>query len=465
MNIGDLIDEKYTLLEEIGKGGMGKVFRAEKNGTIFALKVCLDDGEDDTKRFKREVRLMSNIKHKNVIEVLDSNLDYEFPYFIMPLCKYSLDAIIPNLKDDVKVSLKLLLDVCKGINAIHLSKIIHRDIKPKNILISLDGVIKVSDLGLGKFVLRDSSVITLSNQYMGTEGYIPTEFYKRGGTKNADIRSDIFQLGKTIYNILTNSNPALIESDILPGGLLYIIKKCIADSPDNRYQNISELETAISNYLLSLEPKANPINYFKDLINIALENLKSKTYNKENVEGIIASIYTFRDSPEGLFNRFNEIPLKILEIISSNFEHEAIQLVELYSENTIKHFKENRIDFSDADSVSDITNAFFQSSKNLTIRLKSLELVLFAATYCNRYYGMDTFDNMLQAIKDNETATAVADMLRNNIENYEDVSDRIPSNKLHSLIALVQQEVVDKKQEKIEAEKVELKDWLEKNGL
>lgn len=465
MNIGDLIDGKYTLVEEIGQGGMGKVFLANKGGTNFALKVCLDDGGDDIKRFKREVRLMSQIRHKNVIEILDSNLDCEFPYFIMPLCQYSLDAIIPKLKDNVVVSLKLLLDVCKGINAIHLSEIIHRDIKPKNILISLDGVIKVCDLGLGKFILRDSSVITLSNQYMGTEGYIPTEFYKQGGTKNADVRSDIFQLGKTIYNILTNSNPALIESDILPGGLLYIIRKCIADNPLNRYQNISELETAISNYLLSLEPKANPINYFKELINVALENLKSKTYNKKNVEEIIASIYTFKDSSEGLFNRFNEIPLKIIEIISSNFEHEAIQLIELYSENTIKHFQENRINFSDADSVTDITNAFFQGSKNLTIRLKSLELILFAANYCNRYYAMDIFDNMLQAVKDNETATAVSDMLRNNIEIYENVSDRIPSNKLHSLIALVQQEVVDKKKEKLEAEKDELKDWLKKNGL
>lgn len=465
MNIGDLIDGKYTLLEEIGKGGMGKVFRVEKDGIPYALKVCLEDAEDDVKRFKREVRLMSTIKHANVIEVVDSNLDYEFPYFIMPLCKYSLDTIIPKLKDNPKISLKLLLDVCKGINAIHLSKIIHRDIKPKNILISQDDVIKVSDLGLGKFVFRDSSIITQSNQYMGTEGYIPTEFYKLGGAKNADVRSDIFQLGKTIYNILTNSNPALIESDILPGGLLYIIRKCIADSPNNRYQNISELETALNNYLLSLEPKSNPLNYFKDLINISLESLKSNSYKKENVEEIISAIYSFKDNPEEFFNRFKEIPLKIIEIISSNFEHEANELIELYTVNTTRHFQEDTMEFSDADSVANIMNNFFKGSKNLNIRLQSLSLTLFVSVYCNRYYAMDIFDNMLQSIKDNETATAVADMLRNKIDRYEAISDRIPSNKLHPFIAVVQQEIIVRKQEKVNAEKAELKEWLEKNGL
>lgn len=465
MNIGDLIDNKYLIKDEIGKGGMGKVFLVEKDGVEYALKVCLEDGEEDIKRFKREVRLMSALKHANVIEVLDANLDYEFPYFIMPLCKYSLDTIIPKLKDNPKVALKLILDVCKGINAIHLSKIIHRDIKPKNILISKDDVIKVSDLGLGKFIIRDSSVITSSHVYMGTDGYIPTEFYKVGGTKNADVRSDVYQMGKTIYNTLTNANPSLIESDILPGGLLYIIRKCIAANPNNRYQNIIELETALSNYLLSLEPASNPLNYFKDLINIAKENLKSDSYKKENVAEIISSVYHFKDVPEEFFNRFNDIPLRIIEIVSSNFEHEAIDLLELYSSLTIRHFKEDTIEFSDADRVADVMQNFFKGSKNLNIRVEALSLTLFVAIYCNRFYAMDIFDNLLQSIKDNETATAVADMLRGNMDRYEVISDRIPSNKLHPFIATVQQEVVARKQQKVDAEKEELRQWLSKNGL
>ncbi|MFY7816646.1 MAG: serine/threonine-protein kinase [Chryseobacterium taeanense] len=465
MNIGDLIDEKYLIKKEIGKGGMGKVFLVSMDDIDYALKVCLEDDEEDIKRFKREVRLMSNIKHANVIEILDSNLDYEFPYFVMPLCKYSLDEIVPKLKDDPKVALKLIQDVCKGVNAIHLSKIIHRDIKPKNILISQDDVIKVSDLGLGKFVIRDSSVITSSNVYMGTEGYIPTEFYRVGGTKNADVRSDIFQMGKTIYNVLTNTNPSLIENDILPGGLLYIIRKCTNANPDNRYQTVSALETAINNYLLSLEPKSNPKNYFSDLINIAKENLRLGSYQKDNVSEIVSSIYNFKNVPEEFFNRFHEIPLRIIEIISSNFEHEAQDLIQLFEENTVRHFKEDTIEFSDADIVADIAKSFFKGSKNLEIRLIAIKVTLFAATYCNRFYAMDIFDNMIQSIKDNESATVISDMLRGEIDMYEIISDRIPSNKLHPFISVVQQEIIEKQKAKIEAEKEELKQWLNENGL
>jgi serine/threonine protein kinase len=465
MNIGDLIDENYLIKKEIGKGGMGKVFLVCRDDVDYALKICLEDGEEDIKRFKREVRLMSKIQHANVIEILASNLDYEFPYFVMPLCKYSLDEIIPKLKDDPKVALKLIQDVCKGVNAIHLSEIIHRDIKPKNILISQDDVIKVSDLGLGKFVIRDSSILTSSNVYMGTEGYIPTEFYRAGGTKNADIRSDIFQMGKTIYNVLTNTNPTLIESDILPGGLLYIIRKCTTPNPENRYQTVSELETAINNYLLSLEPKANPKNYFSDLVNIAKENLKLGSYKKDNVADIIASIYNFKDVSEELFNRFNEIPLSIIEIISSNFEHEAHDLIELFEETIFRHFKEDRIEFSDADIVADIANSFFKGSKDLQIRLSAIKTTLFAATYCNRYYAMDIFDNMIQSTTDNESATAVSDMLRGEIDMYAKISDRIPSNKLHPFISVVQQEIIERQKAKTEIEKEETKQWLAENGL
>lgn len=138
MNIGDKIDGKYLILEEIGEGGMGKVFKVQQGDNLFALKVCLDSDEEIIKRFRREVRLMASIKHENVIEVLAENLDVAIPYFVMPLCKFSIDKKLDILQANQELAIKILLQVCKGIYAIHSSGIIHRDIKPKNILISTD---------------------------------------------------------------------------------------------------------------------------------------------------------------------------------------------------------------------------------------------------------------------------------------------------------------------------------------
>ncbi|RZJ40899.1 MAG: hypothetical protein EOO19_15015 [Chryseobacterium sp.] len=78
---------------------------------------------------------------------------------------------------------------------------------------------------------------------------------------------------------------------------------------------------------------------------------------------------------------------------------------------------------------------------------------------------MGVFDNMIQSIKDNESATAISDMLRHEINRYEVISDRIPSNKLHPFISVVQQEIIERQKAKIEAEKEELKQWFSKNGL
>lgn len=450
MNIGDTIDGKYLILEEIGEGGMGKVYKVEQGTKQFALKVCLEKDEDNIKRFKREVRLMASVKHDNVIEVLSENLDDATPYFIMPLCKFSIDKKFDKLQADQELAINILLQVCNGINALHISGIIHRDIKPKNVLINKENIVKVSDLGLGKFSDRDSTILTSSNIYMGTQGYIPPEFFKSGGTKNANVKSDIYQLGKTIYNVFTNSNPTLIEKDRLPGGLLYIVRKCIADNPDDRYKSVGELANALNNYLLSLKPQANPVNAYENLINVAKDNLKTNSYDKENVESIIAMLFHFKDDPETFFKKFNEIPKPVLEIIASNFPILCADLIDIYSSTTESYFRDSRISFSDAEFVANAMNRIFKGSQDIDTKIKAMRMTLFASVWCNRYNAMEIFDQMLQEIKDDQEAVAVVEMLKENQEFYEQVADRVPATKLNPIIQYLQKEI----QNKLEEEKI-----------
>jgi serine/threonine protein kinase len=459
MKIGDIIDGKYRILDEIGEGGMGKVFRVSQGNQFFALKVCLESDEESIKRFKREVRLMASIKHENVIAVLDTNLDIEYPYFIMPLCKFSIDTKLEKFQENPELAIDILLQACNGVNAVHLSGVIHRDIKPKNILISQENQVKVSDLGLGKFVFRDSSILTSSNAFMGTQGFIPPEFYKNGGTKNADIRSDIYQLGKTIYNVFTNSPPTLIERDILPGGLLFIIQKCISDNPLNRYQSVGELENALNNYLLAMKPEANPLNAFENLINIAKDNLKRNTYDKENVENIIELLFGFKDEPEVFFNRYNEIPSQIIEVVTSNFPELSKELMSIYNATVEKYFREEHINFSEAELVANSMNKVFNSTEDLNVKIMAMRITLFASVYCNRYNAMEVFDNMIQTISDNQDAIATTEMLKDNLESYSYISNRIPSNKLHPLIQAIQKDIENKKADEIAKRNNEINNW------
>lgn len=441
MKVGTKINSKYKVIKAIGEGGMGRVVQVETKSEEFALKYCIETDPESIKRFKREVRLMESIEHGNVLEILDSDLDHDPPYFVMPLCKFSLDTQIETLSKEPARAIRLLLKVCKGINAIHLSGVVHRDIKPKNILISEDNKIKVSDLGLGKFSERDSTILTQSDIYMGTQGYIPPEFFKVGGTKNADARSDIYQMGKTIYNVFTNQNPVLIEKDRLPGGLLFIIQKCIADDPDDRYQTISELQSALNNYLLALEPESNPLNAFDNLINEAKQNISFNQFDRKNAEAIIHLLFALKDDPEVFFEKSKKIPSRLLEAIASNYKSLIKDYLNVYIPTINKYFKECKIDFADAEPVALQMKSVFNGTKEIDVKVKALQLTLFVASHCNRYKAMDYFDAMIQSIKTEQEAVAVAEMLKSHADYYMDLYDRVPATRLHVIIQKVQNDI------------------------
>lgn len=208
----------YNITKKIGKGGFGEVYIAEKDNVNYALKVCSKSDEESIRRFNREVRLMESVKNENVIEVLDYDFKNIPPFFVMPLCQGALST--KDYKNNVELLINDVLQICDGLEALHNhpQRIVHRDINPNNILIDNDKL-KLSDLGLGKFEERDSTILTPSSIMMGTEGFAPPEFYKVGGTKNATISSDIYQLGKTIYTLYTRESPTYINIDKIPAGL------------------------------------------------------------------------------------------------------------------------------------------------------------------------------------------------------------------------------------------------------
>src|ERR1700723_3118137 len=118
MNIGDTIDSTYAITDDLGQGGMGQVFKVRGGTEVLALKPCMSGDEQDTRRFRREVRIMQGIDSKNVLQVLAFNPHHDPLYFIMPLCKYSLDKLISQLKNDHQLGISLLIDACKGVEAI-----------------------------------------------------------------------------------------------------------------------------------------------------------------------------------------------------------------------------------------------------------------------------------------------------------------------------------------------------------
>ena len=278
MKVGDKIDG-YRLIKEILGGGMACVFIAEKGKEVYAIKTPKPDADDEyKKRFMREVRMMAAIQDEHVLEVITSKLGGDEPYYIMPLCEASLAEKIASLDPEQRI--QACIDFCNGINAIHMAGMRHRDIKPENALI-LNGVLKISDLGLGRFVDRDTTTMTTTMGAMGTYGYIPPEYFSSPQTfREGTVEGDIYMLGKSIYVICSGNGDAMfVDTNLIDPSVNAIVQKCIQIDPRNRYHNVQEIINElheIKNALLKL--KNRPMSFSELIQNRHIIDFEEQLY-------------------------------------------------------------------------------------------------------------------------------------------------------------------------------------------
>ena len=459
MNAGDIIDNKYQVIDELGEGGMGRVMRVIDltNNQEVALKYCKDTDEASIRRFNREVRIMSEVTHLNIIPVLSHNLTNVPPYFVMPLAKTSLSKLIPSLLKDLDKTLYIFTEICNGINAMHVSNNFHRDIKPSNVLILPNGQVVVSDFGLAKRLVKDSSSHSSSNNFLGTVGYHAPEQVE---AKNSDARTDVYQLGKTLYELLTNEYPYLINSSKIPPGINHIIQRATAINPDDRYQTVSDLQQAIQTYQLSLKPDANPVEAFKNQINAIKNLLRQGQYDENSLKALLDILDKVKHMPSTYVELFDSIPSQILKIYAKQLNGYFEGTFTTYNANLREYNDAESLDYSYAETVADRMFTIFDATDRIDFKIMALENTLEFAVRKHRYAAMDIFSNMVQSIKSNDEAVAVADTLRKLGDYYSVVYDRVPIQKLHFIIQSVWNEIDKQRAEQKAKEEEEMKKWL-----
>ncbi len=270
--INTILGGRYEIIEEIGKGGMAYVYKARCIilNRIVALKVLRDDlegGEEFLKRFNKEAQAAASLTHPNIVSVFDFGIDHGKHYIVMEY----VDGI--TLKEYIqkkgKLSYTEALDIAyqiaDALSAAHEKNIVHRDIKPHNILITDDRNIKVTDFGIAHF--GTGNTLSTNDDILGSVHYISPE-QARGET--VDNRSDLYSLGISLYEMISGSVPFdadtpvavammqikdlakpidLGKDTVLPKGVQQIVLKSIAKETQNRYQNALEFKTDILNIM------------------------------------------------------------------------------------------------------------------------------------------------------------------------------------------------------------------------
>ncbi len=261
LRAGTFLGNRYEIISRIGSGGMSDVYKATdlKLNRAVAIKVLKSEFSSEknfVSKFRMEAQSAAGLAHPNIVNVYDVGEDRGVHYIVMELVEgITLKKYIERKKKlEIRESIEVAMQVARGIEAAHKQHIIHRDIKPQNIMISRDGKVKVTDFGIA----RASSSQTISSNTMGSVHYISPE-QARGGY--CDERSDIYSLGITLYEMLTGRVPFEGESTVsvallhiqgemvppreyeplIPVSLEKIILKCTQKKPELRYSSATEL--------------------------------------------------------------------------------------------------------------------------------------------------------------------------------------------------------------------------------
>ena len=299
LEIGSFLSDRYEILSKVGAGGMSDVYKAKDHilSRFVAIKVLKQEFSEDSSfvtKFRAEAQSAAGLEHPNIVNIYDVGSENGLYYIVMEYVEgITLKTYIEKKGQlSFKESASIAIQVARGIEAAHNKNIIHRDIKPQNIIISTDGKVKVTDFGIAKA----TSSNTISSDVMGSVHYASPEQARNGFV---DGRSDIYSLGIVMFEMVTGrvpfdgdttvavalqhlqeeiARPSIYAQD-LPISFEKIILKCTQKTPDRRYQTIEELLTDIRRSL------AHPD---EDFVTIAplVDGGKTKVISPEELDKI-----------------------------------------------------------------------------------------------------------------------------------------------------------------------------------
>ena len=258
MNLeGKLLGNRYEIIEKIGNGGMATVYKAKCHvlNRYVAVKILRDEfttDEEFIKRFAAEAQSAASLTHPNIVSIYDVGNEGNLYYIVMELIKGKTLKEIINESGPLpwKWSVNIAIQIASALETAHRNRIIHRDIKPHNIIITEDGIAKVTDFGIAKAV--SNSTITAFGTTIGSVHYFSPEHARGGYT---DAKSDLYSLGVVMYEMLTGTVPFDADTPVS------IALKHMQETPKEPRELNEDIPIAVNNIIMKAMKKDTNARY------------------------------------------------------------------------------------------------------------------------------------------------------------------------------------------------------------
>lgn len=384
MEVGEKIDN-YVITEVLA-GGMSEVYRVFDGKERYVLKIVKEDAtEDNITLFRREIRILKNLNHPNIMEIVADTYDSVRPYYVMPNCGKSFVDLACTQTSELEL-LDYAISFCEAIQYAHEAGVYHRDIKPQNVLL-YKGIVKVSDFGLSRFVNRDTATMTKTSTTAGTAGYMPPE-YLSGEFKNGTVGSDVYMIGKTLYYVFSHGKDiSNVRAEMVSVPIFSIVDKCTKDTPTQRYSSVSTIVNELKKYRELLEAAETAPKTIKEIR--ATYKPNTPQYNKEVFKTLSTLGYNPMDWGDVLQQLRNQELVQVL-----TYNRDSIVALSLHFIDCIKN-PSDFVQFDDIDEYARFTKILVNLNTDESIKQNLILFMLNTAITFNRFTAMKVVANIL----------------------------------------------------------------------
>ena len=330
---GELINDRYQIIKTIGEGGMANVYLAydtilERHVAVKVLRGDLATDEKFVRRFQREALSASSLAHPNIVEVYDVGEDNGIYYIVMEYIegKHLKQILKKRGKLTLNEVVDIMLQLTDGMACAHDSYIIHRDIKPQNIMMLENGIVKITDFGIA--MALNSTQLTQTNSVMGSVHYLPPE---QASGKGSTIQSDIYSMGILMYELLTGTLPFRGDNAV------EIALKHLKEPFPSIRKELPDIPQSVENVILKSVAK-NPKNRY---IDARAMHDDLKTCLEETRLNEPKYIYKYPELDENLTAKREKQIEKTMEIAKEDIN--TIEIKQITSNDTLEKKKENKV--------------------------------------------------------------------------------------------------------------------------